>query len=258
MISRVVVWAGVMMMILFQPLYAQSGSKALPDLKVRQFEFPPKTKDSLRLQIANYGKGHATACTLRLTVRRIDGVAAERTTRIRVPSILAEKYEWVVIDASSILPETVSLKDTTFHLHVDATRVVRELDESNNETWYNPETAGKEAPDLKVRQLQFPSGHDKTVKVEVGNYGKANAPHSVLRLTIWRIKGASVERTTNEKVPPVRASSSTWVVIDATGILPENIALIGTTFSLDVDATGTVRESDEANNETWHRHPRPQ
>jgi CARDB len=257
MISRVIAWLGVMM-ILSRPSYAESRSEALPDLRVRTFEFLAKRKSSLRVQIANYGLAEAAICSLLLTVRQSDGVSAQRATRVRVPPIPAGKYEWVSIDALSILPKTMSLQDTTFRLEVDATQVVRELDESNNQIWYNPKTLAKKAPDLRVRDFEFPSSATKAVKVEVGNYGEADAGHSVLRLTILRIKAASVERTTSEGVPPVRAGSSTWVVIEASGILRENLPLMGTTFTLDVDAAGTVSESDEANNETWHRHPRPQ
>ena len=40
------------------------------------------------------------------------------------------------IDANSILPNDVSLKDTNFKLNADGTGIVAESNEGNNEVWH--------------------------------------------------------------------------------------------------------------------------
>ncbi len=107
------------------------------DLKVRQFLFPPSSDKALRVQIANYGTGPAQANVLRLTVRKINGTPVGRVTEIQVPSIGAGQADWVLINVDQILPKNVALKDTTFKLNIDATKLINESDESNNEAWHN-------------------------------------------------------------------------------------------------------------------------
>jgi hypothetical protein len=112
-------------------------SMAQPDLKIAQFLFPPTNDKALRVHVANAGGGNAAACVLRLTVRKINGVAVGRVTEIPVPAIAAGTDIWLLIHADKILPKNVALKDTTFKLNVDATSTVVESDESNNEVWHN-------------------------------------------------------------------------------------------------------------------------
>ena len=110
---------------------------AQPDLKIGQFLFPPTNDKALRVHVVNAGNGNAGACVLRLTVRKINGVAVGRVTEIPVPAIAAGKDTWLVVHADKILPKNVALKDTTFKLNIDATSTVNETDESNNEVWHN-------------------------------------------------------------------------------------------------------------------------
>ena len=110
---------------------------AQPDLKIAQFLFPPTNDKALRVHVANAGGGNAGACILRLTVRKINGVAVGRVTEIPVPAIAAGTDTWLVVHADKILPKNVALKDTTFKLNVDATSTVAESDEANNEVWHN-------------------------------------------------------------------------------------------------------------------------
>ena len=109
----------------------------LPDLKVRQFLFVPSDDKRVRVQIVNYGKKFSGACRLELTVRKINGVAVGRTTIATIPAIAPGQGDWLNIDASSILPKNVSLKDTTFKLIADSTKIVAESNETNNEVWHN-------------------------------------------------------------------------------------------------------------------------
>ena len=110
---------------------------AQADLRVEQFLFPPTNEKALRVRVANGGGAASGPCILRLTVRKINDVAVGRVTEIKLQPLGAGKEKWVVIDAKSILPVNVALEATTFKLNVDATEVVAESDETNNEAWHN-------------------------------------------------------------------------------------------------------------------------
>lgn len=110
---------------------------AQPDLSIRQFLFPPTNDKALRVRVVNTGQGPSAACRLVLTVRKINGVAVGRTTHVNVPALAAGAADWLLIDAKSILPNNVSLQSTTFRLNVDATEIVAEVNEANNEVWHN-------------------------------------------------------------------------------------------------------------------------
>lgn len=110
---------------------------AQPDLSIEKFLFPPTNEKALRVHVVNSGNAASTPCVLRLTVRKINGVAVGRVTEVKLLPIPPGKDKWVVIDAKSILPNNVSLESTTFKLNADATETVAESDESNNEIWHN-------------------------------------------------------------------------------------------------------------------------
>lgn len=110
---------------------------AQPDLSIKEFLFPPTNDKALRVNVINSGNATSGPSMLRLTIRKINGVAVGRTTEIKVPAIPAGKDKWVVIDAKSILPNNVALESTTFKLNADAGQTVAESDEGNNETWHN-------------------------------------------------------------------------------------------------------------------------
>ena len=108
-----------------------------PDLVVSEYQFAPTNNKGLRVNVANVGNGNAGACVLRLTVRRIKGVAVGRTMEINVPAIAAGANDWVTLIADGILPKDVDIKDTTFRLNVDVNNAVKESKENNNEKWHN-------------------------------------------------------------------------------------------------------------------------
>jgi len=135
MIKRIVWVAPVLIAIACVPLFGQR--KRQPDLKVRQFEFVPRNDKAVRVQVANYGSANAGSSVLRLTVRKIKGISVGRTIDANVSALAPGKGDWVLIDCTSILPKDVALKDTTFKLNVDATKLVTESNEANNETWHN-------------------------------------------------------------------------------------------------------------------------
>lgn len=107
-------------------------------------------------------------------------------------------------------------------------------------------------PDLNIKEFLFPPTDDKALRVNVMNSGNAVAGPSILRLTIRKINGVAVGRSTEIKVPALPAGKDKWLVIDAKGILPNNVALESTTFKLNADVGQTIAESDESNNEIWH------
>jgi hypothetical protein len=110
---------------------------AQPDLIIKQFLFPPTNDKALRVHVVNTGQAPSAACRLFLTVRKINGVAAGRKTHVTVPALAPGADAWLSIDVKSILPDNVSLQSTTFRLNVDATEIVAESNEANNEVWHN-------------------------------------------------------------------------------------------------------------------------
>jgi hypothetical protein len=107
-------------------------------------------------------------------------------------------------------------------------------------------------PDLKIRQYEFVSNNDKSLRVLVANDGKAASAPCRLELAIRKINGSAVTRTAHETIPAIKPGKEEWVTLSASGILPAAISLKDTTFRLIADETGIVAESNEDNNETWH------
>src|SRR5688572_19976382 len=110
---------------------------AQPDLMIKQFLFPPTNDKALRVHVVNQGNAASGACRLILTVRKINGTAVGRQTHVNIPALAPGKAVWLHIDAKGILPNNVSLQATTFKLNVDATEIVVESNEGNNEVWHN-------------------------------------------------------------------------------------------------------------------------
>ena len=109
------------------------------------------------------------------------------------------------------------------------------------------------APDLRISEFVFATANEKVVRVHIVNSGGAASALCVLRLTVRKINGIPAGRVTEVNVPPLAAGKDKWLLINAKGILPNNISLESTTFKLNADATSIVTESNEANNEVWHK-----
>lgn len=123
---------------LLQPLLAHPRvAPNLPELIIKQYEFDSYNDKKVRVQIANEGKAASSPCRLELAIRKINGVAATRTAYEMIPDLKPGKEEWITLSATGILPAAISLKETTFRLTVDETRIVAESNEDNNETWHN-------------------------------------------------------------------------------------------------------------------------
>ncbi len=107
------------------------------DLSISKFVFITGNEKVVRVHVVNSGGAPAPLCILRLTVRKINGIPAGRTTEIKLPPMAAGKDRWLLINAGRILPHNVSLEATTFKLNAVATSIVAESDEANNEVWHN-------------------------------------------------------------------------------------------------------------------------
>jgi subtilase family serine protease len=112
-------------------------SAPLPDLKIRQYVFSPGNDKAIRVRVVNTGAAGSSFCILRLTIRKINGISVARVSEVKLSPLAAGKEKWFVIDAKNILPNNISLESTTFKLNADATSIVAESDESNNELWNN-------------------------------------------------------------------------------------------------------------------------
>ena len=110
---------------------------AMPDLIVRGNEFEFVGNKAVNVYVSNNGDAASLTCVLELTVRKINGVAVGRVKKATIPSIPPGKYVKIPVDASSILPKPVNLKDTTFKVVADSTNSVAESNENNNEKWHN-------------------------------------------------------------------------------------------------------------------------
>jgi len=111
------------------------AAAAAPDLRISEFVFA--NEKSVRVHLVNVGSASSLPCVLRLTLRKINGVPVGRETEIRLPPLAAGKSKWFVIDAGRILPNSVALASTTFKLNADATSIITESNEANNEVWHN-------------------------------------------------------------------------------------------------------------------------
>jgi hypothetical protein len=116
---------------------ASAQERALADLRIRDVKFDRSNPKLVRVVVGNAGQGTAGASKLRLTVRRIDGTPVGRMTQAKTPPLKFGESAVVIIDATSILPNGVILKDTTFRLDADAGAAVKESNEANNLEWHN-------------------------------------------------------------------------------------------------------------------------
>ena len=109
----------------------------MPDLIVRGNEFEFVGNKVVNVYVSNNGDKPSKPCVLELTVRKIGDSAVGRVKTARIPVILPGKFVKIPVDATSILPNAVNLKDTTFKVIADSTNINAESNEGNNEKWHN-------------------------------------------------------------------------------------------------------------------------
>ena len=120
-----------------QSIVASSFNPPMPDLIVRGNEFEFVGNKVVNVYVSNNGDKPSKPCVLELTVRKIGDSAVGRVKTARIPTILPGKFVKILVDATSILPNAVNLKDTTFKVIADSTNLNAESNESNNEKWHN-------------------------------------------------------------------------------------------------------------------------
>lgn len=116
---------------------ATSFNPPMPDLIVRGNEFEFVGNKAVNVYVSNNGDKPSRPCVLELTVRKIGDSAVGRVKTARIPVIQPGKFVKIPVDATSILPNAVNLKDTTFKVIADSTNLNAESNEGNNEKWHN-------------------------------------------------------------------------------------------------------------------------
>lgn len=114
----------------------ENEAQAKADLLISEFVFPADSDKTVRVHVVNTGGAASTLCILRLTVRKINGLPVGNVVEIKLPLLAPGEDKWLGINAASILPKNVSLESTTFKLNADATSIVMESNEANNEVWH--------------------------------------------------------------------------------------------------------------------------
>ena len=112
--------------------------KQLPDLKIKSVQFPGNAPQQVKVQVINQGNAIAKPSKLRLTITQIKGAKVNRTIEVKLPTFKPYQSSSFLVDAGSILPNDIALKDTTFHLKADAALVVTESDEADNVASHRP------------------------------------------------------------------------------------------------------------------------
>lgn len=116
---------------------ALSLQPPMPDLIVRGNEFEFAGNKMVNVYVSNNGDAPSKVCILELTVRKIGNASVGRMTKAKIPAIQPGKFVKIPVDATSILPNAVNLKDTTFKVIADSTNINAESNEGNNEKWHN-------------------------------------------------------------------------------------------------------------------------
>lgn len=109
----------------------------MPDLIVRGNEFEFIGNKMVNVYVSNNGDAPSKRCLLELTVRKIGNASVGRVTKAIIPALQPGKYTNIKVDATSILPANVNLKDTTFKVVADSNNSNAESNEDNNEKWHN-------------------------------------------------------------------------------------------------------------------------
>lgn len=117
--------------------HSAASNAAAPDLIVRGNEFEFVGNKTVNVYVSNNGDAASTRCVLELTIRKIGDASVGRVKRATIPAIQPGKFVTIPVDAASILPAAVNLKDTTFKVVADSTNLNAESNEGNNEKWHN-------------------------------------------------------------------------------------------------------------------------
>lgn len=218
---------------------------AAPDLVVRQISFEPEPS-RIRVRVLNVGQGPSTKCYLALASTAVDGSSLptkQRVWTIEIPPLEAGKGFSNVVDVAPLNQSNGPWRAT-----VDRSNTVQESNEDNNTLTFPMRNPGpmppRRLPDLTIYTFSLSEPYTGNVGVVIANKGSGNAGPSTLRLIVWEAgKFEQKEaKTVFVKVPAVAAGQKVRVHAVA------GVPIMSTKFSLYVDISEEVAESNENNN----------
>ena len=219
---------------------------SLPDLVVVGITFGDASAPSnVRVEVRNQGKAKSGECHLAFMSGKPSDTSttAQRVWTVDVPAIEAGHGAFLRFKV-----EPLKESDGPWRATVDRSGVVKESDEGNNTLAYTaPAPAPPPAthlPDLYIYRFSLEDPYTGKVTVVVANKGVAHAAPSTLRLIVWEVgKFEQKEaKTVFVKVPEIAVGGK--VTVNAVAGVP----VMSTKFSLYVDISEEVAESNEKNN----------
>jgi CARDB protein len=216
-----------------------------PDLVVKEIKFEQESS-KIRVRVMNEGRGASKNCHLALASQApADSSLAtkQRVWTIEIPALEAGKGFSNVIDISPLDQANGPWRAT-----VDRSNTVKESNENNNALTYPMGNPGpmppRRLPDLTIARFSLAEPSTGHVGILVANTSLADAGPSTLRLIVWEPgKFEQKEaKTVFVKVPAVARNQK--VRVNAVAGIP----IINTKFSLYVDISNEVAESNENNN----------
>jgi hypothetical protein len=223
-----------------------STAVGAPDLIVTEivFDQPPS---KIRVRFLNQGNVASSSCHLALQSMVGDDPSLgtkQRVWTIEVPAMEAGKGFSKEIDVSPLTQSNGPWKAT-----VDRSNAVAESNENNNTLTYPGRNSGPfppnwRGPDLVIDHFELIDPVHGNVKVQVSNKGAANSNPCTFRLIVWEPgKFEHKEaKTVFVKVQALHAGQTTTVAAVA------GVPIINTKYSMYVDISEEVKESDENNN----------
>jgi hypothetical protein len=216
-----------------------------PDLVVREITFEQESS-KIRVRVLNVGRGASSNCHLALASQTpADSSLAtkQRVWTIEIPALEAGKGFSDVVDISPL-----SQTNGPWRATVDRSNKVKESNENNNALTYPMRNPGpvppRRLPDLTIYSFSLAEPSTGHVGILVANTGLADAGPSTLRLIVWEPGKFEQKdaKTVFVKVPAVARNHKARVNAVA------GIPIINTKFSIFVDISEEVAESNEDNN----------
>ena len=243
-------------------IQGQSGTVKVSD--------PNKFLQGRTLNLVAFADAHITAPTKPLPnyarIQELNEYNNQAYLQVKVPGGLGYKAP-VQAPQQQIQPQRVP--STRFPSRVPATRVpVKQIPTRQPEIRFpfrkpiparqtsypsqrNPNPTRRLA-DLQVPAIKFARHSDKIAYVVVKNMGGAPSAASKLQLTVRKINGTPVGRTTVALTHGLAPGQQHVVQVDTSSILPKSVKLSDTVFRVDADVTKIIPETNENNNQRWH------
>ena len=242
---------GILILTLSQQLEGHSlETVAAPDLVVKEIGFEPQSASTIRVRVFNQGTVASSSCHLAL--QSLAGADASLPTKQRVwtipiPALEAGKGISNVIDVSPLAQSNGPWRAT-----IDRSNVVAESNEGNNSLTYSnakstnpgPVPPNRRRADLVIDSFTLTDPAHGEVKVNIRNQGGGNSQTCTLRLIVWEPGQFEQKeaRTVFVKVQPLHSLQSVTTTVRA------GVPIINTKYSMYIDISEEVPETDENNN----------